>query len=341
MVAQEDPPDLLPESKYTIALERQLESLHFMRTRKPYNTVARHIVTERHDGRGLGGGFKDDFSQDTAVAEALARATPYYWGGEMNRELLGTTDATRLPGFVLTAGVLPDECGYVWLERPIGIAENDPEEIRALVWEPVTRAGGAGYAITAFTGYPQGQNMGLPSMHVATGSPRTPVHWRAGDTLHDLLEQIALQYQNHEFRQSVRVIAGMPAHQHQAQLQRIAVFFAAMVDLMTQRITRVAGARGDRASRRRAQALLGKPDVPITRVVLLRPIDYITTGEPSEPGEGDPVQWTHRWEVRRHQRQQRYGPGRSLVRTIWIDAHTKGPAGLPFVRKQPIKAVVR
>lgn len=44
------------------------------------------------------------------------------------------------------------------------------------------------------------------------------------------------------------------------------------------------------------------------------------------------VDWSHRWIVRRHKRMQPYGPGRSLRREIWIEAHEKGPHDKPMIQ---------
>lgn len=340
MVAQPDPEDLLPEGRYTVALERQLEALRMMRTQKPFNTVAHHVARQRTIHTGAPVAPKDDLGMDAAIAEGLARATPYFWGEPMNRVLLALEDDPAALGRrVLRAGDLPDEHGYLWFEAPLRIAPGDEEAVRALLWQPVAHDREIGYLVTVFTGFPAGHHLGLPGADGATGVPRTPLHWKAGESLTEFLDQIDVQYTEPGFRASVQAVSGLPADQHRRQLQRFAGFFAAAVEVLGQRLTRIAGARGDRAARRRLRALLGTPDVPLTRVVLLRPIDYVAPGEAPEPG--DPVVWNHRWSVRRHRRRQRYGPGGGQVRTIWIESHVKGPAGLPLVARQPIKAVVR
>lgn len=355
MVAQPAPPspesDLLPNSRYAIALERQLETLRFMRVNRPFNTVARHV--SREHGRAV---FKDDYRMDTAIAEALERATPYLWGAEMI-DLL-EANAASLEEWTLAKQDMVDPFGYIWFERPLQIAPNDPEVVRAFLWEPIARepnhptnhsayqfrstgmvwASEEGYMVTAFTGYPDGQNLGLGAMHVATGSPRTPIFWPVGRTLTEFIEGIRAQYRNPAFRDSVRDIAGMPPAMHADQLAAFARLFATATALTNQKITRIAGARGDRASRRRAQALLSRPDVPLTRVVLLRQIEYIKTGEPSEPGEG--VDWAYRWTVRGHWRKQWY-PSENRHKSIYVHGYVKGPANRPFKPGLVLKGVVR
>lgn len=357
MVAQPagvEPPeaDLLPNSRYAVALERQLETLHFMRTRKPFNTVARHVA--REEGAPV---FKDDFRMDVAIGEALERATPYLWGTEM-ADLL-EANADTLEEWTLAKEDLVDPFGYIWFERPLPITPGDPEEIRAFLWEPIERgtadgthahaaykygstgmrwASEAGYMVTTFTGYRAGQNLGLAQMNVRHGTPRTPIFWPVGRRLTGFIEGIREQYTNADFRRSVRAIAGMPPMQHAEQLCRFARLFAVATALTNQKITRIAGARGDRASRRRAQQLLGKPDVPLTRVVLLRTVDYVRTGEAPEPGEG--VDWQYRWTVRGHWRKQWY-PSENRHKSIYIHGYVKGPTGKPFKPGLVLKGVVR
>jgi hypothetical protein len=178
----------------------------------------------------------------------------------------------------------------------------------------------------------------MPTMDVATGSPRTPIFWPVGSRLTDFIEGIREQYESQAFRSQVQAIAGMPATKHAAQMVGFARLFAAAIALANQRITRIAGARAERPARRRAQALLGRPDVPLTRVVLLRQIEYIKTGQPAEPGEG--VDWQWKWTVRGHWRKQWY-PSEGRHKSIYIHGHVKGPVGKPFKPGLVLKGVVR
>ena len=44
---------------------------------------------------------------------------------------------------------------------------------------------------------------------------------------------------------------------------------------------------------------------------------------------------TFRWTVRGHTRRQRYGPGNSLTKRIYIEAHLQGPDGAPIKTSRP------
>lgn len=49
-----------------------------------------------------------------------------------------------------------------------------------------------------------------------------------------------------------------------------------------------------------------------------------------QPGDERPVEWSHRWIVRGFWRWQRYGPGNTLRKRIWIDPYVKGPEDAPL-----------
>lgn len=57
-------------------------------------------------------------------------------------------------------------------------------------------------------------------------------------------------------------------------------------------------------------------------------------------GEGE-VAWTHRWLQRGHWRNQRVGPGRTMIRPVWIRAAVKGPADKPLIVRDTVQAVIR
>ena len=46
-------------------------------------------------------------------------------------------------------------------------------------------------------------------------------------------------------------------------------------------------------------------------------------------------QWYHRWLVSGHWRMALVGPGRSLLRPVWVSPHVKGPDGAPMLPPRP------
>jgi hypothetical protein len=102
--------------------------------------------------------------------------------------------------------------------------------------------------------------------------------------------------------------------------------------LCRQTFGEVTHASPDRASSRRwYRAFKAEPRV---RVVKLR-----RHKGPSD-GHGD-VEWHHRWIVRGHWRQQPYGPGRSLVKAVWIAPYVKGPEGAPLLSTDKVNVLIR
>mgnify|MGYP001047303065 CR=1 FL=1 len=61
--------------------------------------------------------------------------------------------------------------------------------------------------------------------------------------------------------------------------------------------------------------------------------------ERAQGPESTSVDWTHRWIVSGHWRQQAHGPGRSQRRPIWIAPHLKGPDDKPLVVKDRVGIV--
>lgn len=103
--------------------------------------------------------------------------------------------------------------------------------------------------------------------------------------------------------------------------------------LFQQTIARVRPAELDRATRRRAQKD-GQPLPEISVVTLRRTADAGT-------GLGSSVEWSRRWTVSGHWRNQPFGPARGLVRQVWIEEYVKGPPDKPIVPNHVVGALVR
>jgi hypothetical protein len=84
---------------------------------------------------------------------------------------------------------------------------------------------------------------------------------------------------------------------------------------------------------RRAQQREGRP-VPRVRLIDVRRPKHSKT-EPS--AEHRDIEWTHRWIVSAHWRQQAYGPGRSLRRPRLIAPYMKGPDDKPLIVPESVK----
>jgi hypothetical protein len=90
----------------------------------------------------------------------------------------------------------------------------------------------------------------------------------------------------------------------------------------------------ERSARRRSQRAGYPADV---RLIDVR--RQAAAASDHDDGEAHHVEWSHRWLVNPHWRQQAYGPGRSLRRPVFILPHVKGPADKPLVIKPAVNVV--
>jgi hypothetical protein len=108
-------------------------------------------------------------------------------------------------------------------------------------------------------------------------------------------------------------------------------FWRVMQKLMAERIVLWDERQPGRAARREAQRFLYPPSV--LRVIELRR-PRKTRSEDDEQGEGQAArEYSHRWIVRGHWRNQACGPNHSLRKQRWISAYEKGPEDLDLVIK--------
>jgi hypothetical protein len=108
-------------------------------------------------------------------------------------------------------------------------------------------------------------------------------------------------------------------------------YLVALWDLLNEEVGVVShgDARLDRAVVRRAKRM----NLPgRVTVVKLRRAKYVDTDYLGERH----VDWSHRWLVRGHWRNQACGPGRTQRQRIWIPSHIKGPEDKPLVQSEKV-----
>lgn len=130
--------------------------------------------------------------------------------------------------------------------------------------------------------------------------------------------------------------------QQQLQEARSAVedrrLIAALFTLLASHsIARVSETHPDRASMRREARAGGHKGAPSAVKVV-----YLRRPASEESGEGEHSgNYSHRWVVNSHWRNQPYGPGRAKRRLTLIGPYVKGPEDKPLVVKETVKAWVR
>lgn len=115
-----------------------------------------------------------------------------------------------------------------------------------------------------------------------------------------------------------------------------AMFLKAMWTITAQRLELIEHVIPDRAARRRSERAGIAPEDGTIRVVNLRRLTRSNTEGPGETA----VDWSHRWMVSGHWRNQ-WLPSRGLHRLQWIEAHVKGPEDKPLVVKTTVRNVIR
>lgn len=104
--------------------------------------------------------------------------------------------------------------------------------------------------------------------------------------------------------------------------------------MMAQKLSATTREHVDRAERRRCAKLNLPQEVNVVRV---RKREQLAADNP----EHRDIEWSHRWLVSGHWRQQPCGPGREDRRPTWIPGHVKGPDDKPLVIKDRVTAWVR
>ena len=104
--------------------------------------------------------------------------------------------------------------------------------------------------------------------------------------------------------------------------------------LMKQTLVKTVPERPDRAARRRLKKAKSPLATKTVKVVKLRRIVHREASD----GDGQPVDWSHRWVVNGHWRQQ---PTNDGPKRIWIMPFVKGPEDKPLVLKETVHVLER
>jgi hypothetical protein len=358
-----DPGQLPVNPYYFQALENQLATARFMRHYRPFNKVREHLGRPMNSSWG---------GMDALVADALEHAAPHFWTGPMTGLLDQSADA--LPDWTLRPQDIAVPSGYVWFDRPIPLLPGDSECLRAFLWTPVagppsgnaphkggiyrhpgdpaialmngrmTDPWGPRYLLLPFTVYdglsPVVMRSALINQPPAHGLPRRALAWAPGETLSQWLAAVDEMFSDPAWSKEMTDASGLGLEQDRAQTERWGRLFATALALMNQTLVEVAPFRGDRAARRRVEALQGKqPDEPVVRAVMLRRREYVNH-RGAGPDDPEPRDWSCRWTVRAHWRQQWY-PSLGVNKPLLINPYVKGPEGKPLKVSQPIFVVAR
>jgi hypothetical protein len=307
----------------------RLELLHNWRPGGPFRQASAVINPAMARSTHLGPTFSH--MDSTFDSRALEDASLWYVTADMS-QLVGSA-ATSLPPTTLTPELLPSKCGLAVFATPLTgmsadettidavmgvpldeqVPPHSPVEVHALLWGDsetikvrVDRREYVGIAI-----YRAVEDNGS-QMWVPLG--RTD--WIYGDDTEEPTDPALV---GHDLR-----LASM------AEDRR---WMACLWLLASQkRVGEQTVIPPDRAARRRSAREGRSAEV---RLIDVRHKAEAAAGD----GEGRAVEWSHRWLVSPHWRQQAYGPGRTLRRPVFIPPHIKGPQDKPLVVKPSVNVV--
>lgn len=239
---------------------------------------------------------------------ALEEAVPFFWSAPMCTLL--TVAAPQLSGFALRAEDLPVPAGFCWFAKPLALPtwRGQEQPMAAFSWWRWFETDSVSFVV-----YDKEPGWTLPT-------PVSILVWSFGESPESLIAKALTQ---------------SPASdvlRFEAKVQAVAAALA----LVGQNLATSAAQQVDRAARRRVERQ-GWTHDPVVRVVELR--RRVT--EARADNEHEDVEWSCRWLVRGHWRQQ-WCPAAREHRPIWITPYVKGPEDKPL--KPPratIFAVVR
>ena len=323
---------------YAQALEQQMALLGFVRRERPFQRVAEAVQREgterlsRADQRAIIGFAREE---DEKLIRALEQAHPVFWTADMLTVLEGLEPSLKV--WEVRERDFLHHTGFVWFERPIKLLPDDPEVQTGYLWHLREHNGRQGYLVTPFTRYdgrpedvPQDMWSKSISGHSPVhGSPRRSLFFPLGFTLEQYLAGVEAWHDDPEGALRSAAYSGTTPELDRKQMTRWARIFAASIVLSNQRLTRLSDFRAERAGRKRAQQALSiDHEPPLIKSVLLRRVDYVG-GPKREPTEGGTVNWSHRWLVSFHWREQWY-PSEQRHKSIAIQPYEKGPKDKPL-----------
>lgn len=298
---------------YSQVLEQQASMYRFVESGRGLARMAVSVTTplgvdEREARRGLLAG----------VMHMLKVGDPYYWDAVTCDLVEGT--ASGMPEMTLKPDDLITPFGFCWFARPLRL----------------TTPGWVGRDLP-MTGYAWGEAFGqgvlimpfVPSPEHPAGAPSQVIMWRFGDTFATLAENVE------ELSRMGPPGADPPEDAAVRRVEQVR-YVAACTAFMNQRILVRQSERPVRATRRRLERERWEHK-PTIEVVKLRRAKQ----DGREREHGEPVEWSCRWIVSGHWRQQFY-PSTGENRPIFILPHVKGPENAPLKPKaERVFAVAR
>jgi hypothetical protein len=238
----------------------------------------------------------------------------FYWTSELS-QLLALNGEQFPTTWTFTPEMLPTQYGFCWFATPLPLPQlldlnGEPidDVMVAFSWAPVTQHEEGTFVIAPINGVPPWADndvLGLVWWGLRAGHlvPWGLWSWAPGQTLEEAVHRATISEDP------------VLAERRRLRLR----YFAAALTFMAQRLTVTSRERPTRATLRRCPPRPAHAE-PVVRVVQLR--QRVTVR--GEDHASASVDWSCRWLVRGHWRQQYYARGQTH-RTRWIHPYVKGP----------------
>lgn len=246
--------------------------------------------------------------------------------------------AESLPDEELRVGDVPASVGFLVFDRPIH-TDADGGTIEGAMWREFDE------------GYWCSQCDKCIECDPARDRQETPPHVRRGVRIYPLARSSLRPNQLFPVVTYNNPVHGEPEHPMEWEYDtwatdskhavvatndafNIALILRATWTIMQQSLSISVRTQVDRAERRRSIKAGLRSDVLVVR------LRRKSLDGPHEEGREEGVEWSHRWLVSGHWRNQ-WLPSRVCHRLQWISGHVKGPADKPLVVKDRVTAWIR
>lgn len=257
--------------------------------------------------------------------QTLMLAESYLIAAQMN-PLIHLAAADIPQDIILEEHMLPSKHGFLVFEDPWDTVDVGRKRLltRVITWEPMEDQHGAlGVQVTEYSAISDGDDIS----QMILNSARLREHTL--DTLGDLQVQhlMALRFGTSILGNVDPTWDDNKIRAAQGPVKAMLALWMLMQQRVTETVVPAISPRTERRWKRKGV----KPQVNVINLRRRRIISQTA----AEHESGGTREWSGRWMVKGHWRQQPYGPGRQERRWVYIHPFLKGPDDLPIIDKRP------
>lgn len=299
-------------ARYEQALEAKQKTMKKI-DEDPLGAVNQVLISWKPE---LMGGRYSQHQIDMAIASArlmfseLALSETYFWSDTICDII--TVAAESLPDdTVITKDIVPDICGFTWLEKKIKLQSLNDDEMPTNL-KPIIEE----LQLSAISWFRNETYMAVTLWVAVPGNTLQAPYYTATFTFGETFQ-----------RYSGDIAIG------------VKIFVSSLLFLQQQLLESRVGLPGRALQRRLKRNGTSQNNAQVKVITLRRP--HHTSSKYNEEEDRKHVEWSCQWLVKGFWRSQYYASDKSH-RNIWIFPYIKGPDDKPFQpKKETIMAVVR